>query len=73
MLGRQVQARAGEPYEALAPLYDRGQALDRATIALTEIGGVDIGTGAARWIVERLRGWRAATPTTGDRSRGLAW
>jgi tetratricopeptide (TPR) repeat protein len=58
-LGLDVRDRAAQPWEELAPDFDRGRALDGATIGLSVAGGLAIGAGVALWIVDRVRARRA--------------
>lgn len=54
-LGLDVRDRPPQSFEDLSPDIERGRALDRATIGLSVIGGLALGTGAAIWIVESIK------------------
>lgn len=54
-LGRDVHDRAAQPYDQLAADFERGRALDGATIGLSVIGGVALGAGAAVWIYDAVK------------------
>lgn len=58
-LGMDVRDRAAQPWEQLAPDFDKGRALDGATIGLSLAGGLALGAGLTLWIVDRVRARRA--------------
>lgn len=71
-LGLDVRDRPPQSFEELSPDVERGRALDRATIGLSVIGGVALGTGAAIWIVESIKRRRSSPPTVATLSAGFA-
>jgi tetratricopeptide (TPR) repeat protein len=62
-LGLDVRDRPAQPLEQLQPDLERGRALDGATIGLSVVGGVALGTGAALWIVDAIKRRRSLPPS----------
>lgn len=71
-LGLDVRDRPPQSFDELNPDLERGRALDRATIGLSVIGGVALGTGAAIWIVEGIKRRRSSPPTVAALRAGFA-